>query len=226
MDLVLYGAGLSPFVRKAEVVLREKGIEFESEAINIPVPDWFKEISPAGKMPALRDRDIAKEGPAGVIPDSSAICAYLERAVPEPACYPKDPYGYGRALWYEEFADSELAGRIGMGIFRPVVFPMFAKQEPDIETARKTVTEDLPPLFDYLEGELQGREYLVGDVFSIADISIATQLVNLNLAVGIPTPERWPNLVGLFERTTSRPSFAANLAICKKILKQPVDLGL
>jgi glutathione S-transferase len=226
MDLVLYGAVLSPFVRKAEVVLREKGIEFESVGLNVPVPDWFKEINPAAKMPALRDKDIAAEGPAGVIPDSSAICAYLERAVPLPALYPNDAFGYGRAMWFEEYADSELGGRVGMGIFRPVVFPMFAKQEPDLETARKAATESLPLVFDYLEGELAGREYLLGDALSIADISVVTQLVNLNLAVVIPMQDRWPQLVGLYQRLIERPSFAANIAICKKIIKQPVDLGL
>lgn len=177
-------------------------------------------------MPALRDRDVASEGPEGVIPDSSAICAYLERAVPEPACYPKDPFAFGRAIWLEEYADSNLAGPIGMGIFRPVVFPMFAKQDPDIDTAKKSATEGLPPIFDYLEGELQGSEYLVGNSYSIADISVVTQLVNLNLAVIVPMKDRWPQLVSLYERVTGRPSFAPNLAICKKILKQPVDLGL
>ena len=35
MSLVLYGAPLSPFVRKADVVLREKGIPFELESVNI-----------------------------------------------------------------------------------------------------------------------------------------------------------------------------------------------
>lgn len=225
MDLVLYGASLSPFVRKVEVVLREKGIDFESESINFPIPDWFREISPLGRMPALRDRDISAEGPEGVIPDSSAICGYLERVAPEPACYPKDAYDCGRALWYEEYADSELASRIGMGVFRPVVFPMFAKQEPDLDTARKAVNESLPPLFDYLEGALQGRECFVGDGFSIADLSVVTQLINLELVVGPLSAERWPQLAALVERVKSRPSFGPNLAICRKIIKQPIDLG-
>ena len=114
MDLVLYGAALSPFVRKVEVVLREKALDFEMESINMPFPDWYTEISPARRMPALRDRDISAEGPNGVIPDSSAICAFLERLQPEPAFYPKDPYEYGRAIWYEEYADTELASCIAV----------------------------------------------------------------------------------------------------------------
>ncbi len=225
MDLVLYGAPLSPFVRKVDVMLREKGIEFETENVNIPVPDSFREFSPLGRMPALRDRDVSAEGPEGVIPDSSAICGFLERIAPEPACYPKDAYDFGRALWYEEYADSELAGQIGMGVFRPVVFPMFMKQEPDLDTARKAVNESLPPLFDYLEGALQGREYFVGDGFSIADLSVATQLINLELVVGPLNAERWPQLAALVDRVKSRPSLGPNLSICKKIIKEPIDLG-
>ncbi|MFT5443274.1 MAG: glutathione S-transferase [Myxococcota bacterium] len=226
MDLVLYGAPLSPFVRKADVVMREKGIEFEVEALPVPLPDSFAAINPARRMPALRDRDISAEGPEGVIPDSSAICAYLERLVPEPSMYPQDAYEYGRALWYEEYCDSDLAGKIGLGIFRPIVFALFAKKEPDVATARKTMTEVLPHFFDYFEGELEGKEYLVGGAFSIADLSLVTQLINLGLAVGPPDPARWPGITALVERVSSRPSFGPNLAICKKILAKPVDLGL
>lgn len=226
MDLVLYGAPLSPFVRKVEVVLREKSLDFVMEMVSMPFPDWFNEISPARRMPALRDRDVSAEGAEGVIPDSSAICAYLERLKPDPALYPKEPFEFGRAVWYEEYADSELAGCIGMGVFRPIVFPIFAKQDPDMETARTTVTERLPRFLDYLEGEIDGRDYLIGDAFSIADLSVATQLMNLELAVGWPFGERYPGLSALAERVKSRPSVAPNLAICRKILKQSVDLGL
>ena len=78
MSLILYGAPLSPFVRKVDAILREKGAEFELESVNImPMPDWFKEISPARRIPVLRDLSVGKEGPVGTIPDSSAICAYV-----------------------------------------------------------------------------------------------------------------------------------------------------
>ena len=73
MSLILYGAPLSPFVRKVDVFLREKGVDFENESVNImPMPDWFKEISPARRIPVLRDTSVGAEGTAGTIPDSSS----------------------------------------------------------------------------------------------------------------------------------------------------------
>jgi glutathione S-transferase len=234
MTLILYGAPLSPFVRKAEVVLREKGIPFESESVNImPMPDWFKEISPARRIPVLRDTSVGTEGRAGTIPDSSAICAFLEELKPTPALYPSDPFQHGRAVWLEEWADSELAGGIGMGIFRPIMFARFQGKPPDIETAKASWNDKLPRLFDYLEGELEGAgaakpedaRHLLGGTLSIADIAVGVQLAQLEMVAGLPDVRRWPRAVTFAERMIARPSFAPNLAICRKIVKERVDLS-
>ncbi|MEN8160642.1 MAG: glutathione S-transferase family protein [Myxococcota bacterium] len=226
MSLILYGAPLSPFVRKVDVFLREKGAPFELESVNImPMPDWFKEISPARRIPVLRDTDVGKEGPPGTIPDSSAICAFLERKFPEPPLYPVDPFQHGRAVWLEEYCDSELAMQVGMGIFRPIQFARFQGKEPDLATARKTYAEKLPPRLDYLEGELADREFFVGDALSIADIAPACQLAQLELVAGPLDAGRWPSLAAHVERMKKRDSFGPCLAICRKIVKQePVDL--
>jgi len=226
MSFILYGAPLSPFVRKADVFLREKGAEFELESVNImPMPDWFKEISPARRIPVLRDTSIGSEGTAGTLPDSSAICAYLERKIPEPPLYPRDPFEYGRAVWLEEFCDSELAGLIGMGVFRPIQFARFQGKEPDLATARETYREKLPRPLDHIEGELGDREYLVGDALSIADVTLACMLVQFELVAGPPDSTRWPSVAAHLERMKKRESFAPTLAICRKIVKQaPVDL--
>jgi glutathione S-transferase len=226
MSLILYGAPLSPVVRKVDVVLREKDIAFETESVNImPLPDWFKEISPARRIPVLRDTSIAEEGVAGTLPDSSAICAFLERRNPEPALYPADPFEYGRSIWYEEWADTELASTIGLGIFRPIMFPRFQGKEPDLETARSTWNEKLPRLLDYLEGEIEGRPFLVGGELSIGDVSVACQLTNLELVAGLPDASRWPNVVAFAGRIASRASFLPNLTVCRKIVKEKVDLS-
>lgn len=233
MTLILYGAPLSPFVRKAEVVLREKGIPFESESVNImPMPDWFKAISPARRIPVLRDTSIGTEGRAGTLPDSSAICAFLEKKQPEPSLYPSDSFAHGRAIWLEEWADSELAGAIGLGIFRPLMFPRFQGKPPDLETAKTTWHEKLPRLLDYLEEELEAAGaakpedacHLLGGGLSIADIAIGVQLAQLEMVAGLPDVHRWPRAITFAERMLARPSFAPNLAICRKIVKERVDL--
>ncbi|MDH3686022.1 MAG: glutathione S-transferase family protein [Myxococcales bacterium] len=226
MSIILYGAPLSPFVRKVDVCLREKGAEFELESVNImPMPDWFKEISPARRIPVLRDTDHGKEGTPGTIPDSSAICAYLERKFPEPALVPADPYACGRALWLEEYADTELIGQIGMGIFRPIMFARFQGKEPDVATAKKTYAEGLPRPLDYLENEIGDGEYFVGEALSLADVSVACMIVQLELVAGPLDAERWPRLSALVERLKARPSFGPTLAICQKVVTaDPIDL--
>jgi len=47
------------------------------------------------RIPVLRDTSVGEEGPPGTIPDSSAICAYVERKFPEPALYPSDAFEHG-----------------------------------------------------------------------------------------------------------------------------------
>jgi len=220
-DLLIYGVPASPFVRKVHAVLHEKGVPYELETLMpFPAPDWFAAINPAKRIPLLRDRSIGTEGAAGTIPDSSAICAYIERKHPEPALYPADAFDYGRALWLEEFADSLLAAPIGMGMFRKIIFPAMAGKDPDVEAARKTLAEDLPPLFDYLEEQLAGGDFLLGGALSIADISVATQFGNMRHCGGKVDAAKWPALAGFVDRMHARPSFAETLEAEAKMLPQ------
>ncbi|VFT05213.1 glutathione S-transferase [Pseudomonas aeruginosa] len=47
MSLTLYGAPLSPFVRKVRLLLAEKGLDYQLEAIApFGQPAWYREISP------------------------------------------------------------------------------------------------------------------------------------------------------------------------------------
>jgi glutathione S-transferase len=208
----LHGAYGSPFVRKAIVVLSEKGIPFEHEQVNpFAAGPEYRKISPLGKIPAFTTDD------GRTLADSSVISAYLEKTKPEPALYPSDPYDYARALWFEEYGDGGLSPIVGGKIFFPkVIGPRFFKREPDLAGIQKVVEEELPPMFDYLEAELGNKEWLVGNKFSIADIGIATQFVNLQLAGYGVDAKRWPKLAAYIAKVHSRPSFKAVIDMEKK----------
>ena len=202
--LTVYGVNASPFVRKVRVFLAEKGIPYDLDpVVPVNVSPEYRKISPLGKVPAYRDGNI-------VLADSSVICAYLERTHPTPPLHPADPYDYARALWFEEYGDSALAGVIGPKIFfRKVIAPRFFNQPPDEAAIQKAVDEELPPCCDYLEGQLDGASALVGGRFSIGDIGIATQFVNLRLAGYGIDAARWPKLVRYVAGIHERPSFKA-----------------
>jgi glutathione S-transferase len=213
----LYGAPVSPFVRKVMVALAEKGIAYEHDPV-VPAiaPVEFKrvskDVSPLGKIPAYRDGDFS-------LADSSVIIAYLERVRPSPVLYPSDTPEYVRALWFEEYGDSGLAPIIGGKIFfQKIAGPAFFKQPTDETVVSKAINEELPPLLDYLESQLGNGDWLVGSNFSIADIGVATQFAQASLCGVSPDAQRQPRLAAYVDRALARSSFADAIAKAKAML--------
>ena len=183
-------APLSPFVRKAVIVAAEKGIEYEYDPRPSPLgwTEGFEEINPLKRIPAL-------------LPDPQILIMRLMTArnlclfrkiAARAVALPQEAEAHGRALWIEEAADTDLANRVGMGVFRPVFFSLAAGKPADTETASKGFEALAEVLLPYLENQLGDGDWFVGDMFSIADIAVMTQLMNLDL-VGFGLPqERFP----------------------------------
>jgi glutathione S-transferase len=190
-------------VRKIQVIMAEKSLAYDQNPV-VPfgVSEEYRKKSPLGKIPCFEDGDF-------VLPDSSCIAAYLERTHPTPALLPSDAREYARALWYEEYGDTKLADVCGAVFFQRVIRKLFLKQDADEERVQQVIREEQPPVFDYLDGELADREFLVGNRFSLADIAIASPFVNLEHGGGSLDASRWRNLASHLERIHSRPSFKA-----------------
>ena len=170
--ITIHGSPVSPFVRKTLVCLIEKGIEHEVNPVTpFPPPESHLKISPLGKIPAMTDGDLA-------IPDSSAICGHLEKRFPEPPLYPTAAADYGRALWYEDWADNELPKATSALFFNRIAVKMMGR-EPDTAVIQAIIEKAQPPIFDYLETEIGDKTYLCGDTFSIADIAITCQFIQM-----------------------------------------------
>lgn len=198
--ITVHGSPISPFVRKVLVCLMEKGIDHEVNPVSpFPAPESHLKISPLGKIPALTDGDIA-------IPDSSAICGYLEKKYPEPSIYPVDIGDYGRALWFEDWADDELPKATASLFFNRIAVKMM-KREPDEALIQKILTDVQPPIFDYLEGEIGDKTYLLGDRFSIADIAVTSQFVQMMYAGEALPMNSHPNIARYVHHHMQRDTF-------------------
>ncbi len=201
MTLIIHGGTPSPFMRKVRVALLEKGLAFENKDLTpFPKTPELLAMHPLGKIPVL-------EHDGTMIPDSSVICAYLERIHPEPRLYPEDPKDYARALFLEEYADSRLAETIGPVLFERFIKPNIFKQETDTERVQEALEKQIPPAFDWLEAQLGDGEALVGPRLTIADVAVGAQLQSLVFAQEAIDDSRWPKLARYASTLHARPSF-------------------
>ncbi len=192
---------MSPFVRKVLAFAAEKGIEVESKPLGLGSADpEFRQASPFGKIPALRDGEFT-------LADSSAIVAYLDALKPEPALIPAEPQARGRTIWFEEFGDTILAACGGKMFFNRVVAPRFLGREGDMAVADKAECEELPPLLDYLERVVPESGFLVEDRLTLADVAVASPFANLR-HLGLRLDEvRHGRALAYADAILTRPSF-------------------
>jgi len=200
--MIVYGASLSPFVRKVLAFGAEKGIELDHKPLGLGSDDpGFLASSPFRKIPGFSDGDFA-------ISDSSAIIHYLEAKYPEPVLIPAEPRARARVIWFDEFADTILCACGAKMFFNRIVAPRFLGREGDLETADKAEKEELPPILDYLERTLPDGGWLVGDGITLADIAVATAFANFRHLGMMIDSARYPKVAQFADRMLARPSFA------------------
>ncbi|GAA5317873.1 MAG: glutathione S-transferase family protein [Candidatus Pelagadaptatus aseana] len=208
-DISLYGVILSPYVRKVRLALDFKGVAYESVPV-FPIPGAeqppeFKANSPLGKIPLLRSGET-------FVPDSSVICAWLEREVPQPALLPEDNALAARALWFDAYMASKMVPVIAGHLFAEVVLAKAVFQRDPIQSdIDAALNVEIPEIFDYLESELSG-DYLVGDGITLADIAVGGMFLTLAHCGYEHDAGRWPNVVAYKDRIMAEPVFANALA--------------
>jgi glutathione S-transferase len=201
----ILGFPLSPFVRKVLVVAREKGLDPELVPSNPNQPDEeFLKASPFRKIPAFQDGDFR-------LADSTAITTYLEAKYPEPALLPAEPEARGRAIWFEEVADTILIPRGAPIVVNRFLRPVIFGTEGD-EAVAQAAEADILPVLTYLESCLGDNGWLDG-AYSIGDISIASTLKTLTYAGWSLDAAACPRLAGWYGRVCDRPGWREAAAI-------------
>ncbi len=198
--MIVYGALLSPFVRKVCLACEEKGIAYELFVTRPHGPDpGFNAASPFGRIPALRDGDYT-------LSDSSAIVAYLEAKHPAPPMLPADPQARGRAVWFDEFADTILGGSGLKILFNRLVAPKILKVPYDEAVALQGEAE-LPPILAWLESVAPASGWLAGADFSLGDIAVASMFRSLSSVGYEPDPASHPATAAWYARVCERPAW-------------------
>jgi glutathione S-transferase len=209
----VYGVHGSPFVRKVFVALDIKNIPYEIvPQMPFSGDQEYLKINPLGKVPTLVDGELT-------LGDSKVICRYLESAYPEPALYPADIADRAMADWYEDLCGGPVAEMAAGIFFQRFMRPFAFKQEPDEELVSNIIEKRLPPMLDYLEGQVPADGFVFGE-FTMADLSIASPFFNAAYAGYEVDASRWPAMAGLIARVRALPEVAAVLE------KEAKSLGL
>lgn len=147
---------LCPYVQRAAIALAEKGVPFERVYIDLAnKPDWFKAMSPLGKVPLLRVPDGDDEA---TIFESAVILEFLEETEANPL-HPADPLMRATHRAWIEFG-SAILNTIGR-FYSAADEPAFFKE-----------IRNLSEMFERLEAELSSRQdgpWFAGDRFSLVD---------------------------------------------------------
>ena len=153
-ELTLISHHLCPYVQRAAIALAEKGVPFERVNIDLAdKPDWFREISPLGKVPLLKVTH--QDGSETVIFESAVILEYLEETLPNPL-HPADPLERARHRGWIEYG-SAILNRIARFYSAPGA------------GALANEARELAAMFARVEAELGDGPWFAGARFSLVD---------------------------------------------------------
>jgi glutathione S-transferase len=156
--------------------------------LHTATPDFLR-VNPQGQIPAMQDGDL-------ILTESLAIALYLARR-------------YGRALGPQDDAETALMEQWALfaatAIEGPALEIMMAPADATGEATARIAAEKLRRPLTRLNTHLQGRDWLVGDRFTVADINTAECLRyaqgNAALIAEFPDVARW------LTAAQSRPAF-------------------
>lgn len=201
---------------KVSIALEELGLPYEPHAVNIGQNEtWgpeFLSLNPNGKIPAIIDPD----GPGGkplALFESGAILVYLAEKTGK--LIPADAAGRYETLQWVFFQMAALGPMFGQVGF----FHKFAGREYEDKRPLQRYVAESKRLLGVLETRLEGRDWIMGDQYTIADISMlgwVRNLVGFYEAGELVEFASFKNVAAWLERGLARPAVQRGLTIPSK----------
>ncbi|MDO1582250.1 glutathione binding-like protein [Rhizobium oryzicola] len=198
---------------KVSIMLEEIGLPYEPHFINIGENEtWgpeFLSLNPNGKIPSILDPN-GPDGKPITLFESGAILIYLAEKTGK--LLPADPARrYETIQWvmFQMAAIGPMFGQLGF-------FHKFAGKEIEDKRPRDRYLNETKRLLGVLEQRLTGRDWIMGDEYTIADIAIVgwiRSLTGFYEAGPLVEYEKLSALPAWFERMLARPAVAKGVNI-------------
>ena len=201
---------------KASIMLEETGLPYEAHLIDITANEtWgpeFLSLNPNGKIPAILDPD----GPGGkplALFESGAILIYL--ADKSGQFLSKDPAErYQTIQWvmFQMAAIGPMFGQVGF-------FHRFAGKAFEDKRPRDRYVAESRRLLGVLDQRLEGRDWVMGDEYTIADIATlgwVRNLIGFYEAGDLVGYADFKNVDAWLQRGLARPAVQRGLEIPKR----------
>lgn len=198
----LYDAGRAPNTRRTRIFLAEKGLAIPLVPVDLMALEQkgeeYRKINPRGRVPALELDD------GTIITESVAICRYFEELQPQPPLFGIGALGKAQVEMWHRRVELELFNSVAT-VFRHSRRSMAKMEVPQVPAWAEANRPRVLEFLGFLDGHLRGRPFIVGEDFTIADITafVAIGLMDwANMAV----PENLSSLIAWHGRVAARPS--------------------
>ena len=207
----------TPNGHKITMFLEETGLEYTIRPVDIGAGDQFKpeflRISPNNKMPAIVDHDPVDGGEPVSVFESGAILQYL--AEKSGRLVPSDMRQHKTVLEWLYWQVGSLGPMLGQHHH----FTSYAPEK--IPYAIQRYQQETERLYRVLDKHLQGRAFIAGDGYSIADIACYPWIVAGDFH-GMAM-DKLPDLKAWCERIAERPATKNAFAIGEKYSSRASD---
>ena len=198
---------------KVSILLEELGLPYEAHRVSFDTQDQFTpeflSISPNNKIPAILDPN-GPDGKPLALFESGAILVYLASKTGQ--FLPADAGGRFETLQWLMFQ----MGGIGPMFGQLGFFHKFAGKDYEDKRPRDRYVAEARRLLGVLDQRLQGRDWVMGDTYTIADIAIFPWVRNLIGFYGageLVEFTRYKNVARVLDAFVSRPAVVRGLTI-------------
>jgi len=201
----LYDSKFAPNPRRVRIFLAEKGITVPVEQIDIAKLEHktreYAAINPLQRMPSL----VLDDG--SIITESIAICRYFEMLHPEPPLFGVDAKDAAIVeMWTRRMEFNFLA--IIAAVFRHTHPAMKELEVPQVPAWGDANRPRIPWFLEMLDRELAAREFVAGDRYTVADITMQVA-VDFMKPIRLSMPEEAANMKRWHAAVSARPSASA-----------------